>query len=44
MNTIEYERKQLLTLDEYNMLMTKLNEIVDCNEVVQLNYYFDDNS
>lgn len=44
MNTIEYERKQLLTLNEYNMLITKLNEIVCCNEVVQVNYYFDDNN
>ena len=44
MNTIEYERKQILTLDEYNMLITRLNEIVDCNEVIQVNYYFDDNN
>ena len=44
MDNVEYEFKQLITLEEYNILSSKLDEIADCNEFIQINYYFDDNS
>jgi uncharacterized protein YjbK len=42
MNITEYESKQLLTSGEYETLLTALNELAICKEVVQINYYFDD--
>lgn len=42
MNNVEYEYKQLITLDEYNNLMQKLHELYACEEFIQINYYYDD--
>lgn len=42
MNNLEYEHKQLITLDEYNNLKQKLNELYASEEFIQINYYYDD--
>lgn len=44
MNNVEYEHKQLITLDEYNSLMQKLDRLYACEELLQINYYYDDNN
>lgn len=44
MNNVEYEHKQLITLDEYNNLMQKLDRLYACEEILQINYYYDDNN
>lgn len=44
MNNVEYEHKQLITLNEYNNLMQKLDRLYACDEILQINYYYDDNN
>jgi uncharacterized protein YjbK len=41
MLSTEYERKQLLSEDKYNLLFATLSKDASCNEVLQINYYFD---
>jgi len=41
MISTEYERKQLLNEDKYNILFAILNKITTCDELTQVNYYYD---
>ena len=41
MKSIEKEIKQLLTISEYTALLDALNIIAECEEIVQINYFFD---
>lgn len=44
MNNVEYEHKQLITLDEYNNLVQELDRLYVCENILQINYYYDDNN
>ena len=41
MSNVEYEYKKILKKEEYDILLSKLNEIAECFEFVQINYYYD---
>ena len=44
MKNTEYEYKQLITVDTYNILMSNLDNITNHRDIIQINYYYDDES